>query len=101
MGPRLREDDVLVDNASQTSFHPQHPQPKNIHLVQRPAPASAVCIHRIRLQVSHIVKVIDAHRVRPRLEQDRGERGVHLFTELTQKTVIPAQAGTYSTFELR
>jgi hypothetical protein len=93
MGPRLREDDVLVDNASQTSFHPQHPQPKNIHLVQRPTLAPAVAIHRIRLQVTHIVKVIDVHRVRLRFGQDRGGRRVRLFAELTQKNRHPRAGG--------
>jgi hypothetical protein len=77
MGPRLREDDVMVGNGRKKSLHPQHPQPKDIHLVQRPTLAPAVAIHRIRLQIAHIVKVIDVHRVRPRFEQDSGGRGVH------------------------
>jgi hypothetical protein len=83
MGPRLREDHLMVGNGRKKSLHLQHPQPKNIHLVQRPTLAPAVGIHRIRRQVTHIVKVIDAHRVRPRLEQDRGGRRVRLFAELT------------------
>jgi hypothetical protein len=69
MGPRLREDDVMVGNGRKKSLRLQHPQPKDIHLVQRPTLATAVGIHRIRLQVTHIVKVIDVHLVRPALSR--------------------------------
>jgi hypothetical protein len=83
MGPRLREDDVMVGNGRKKITPPATPAAQKYPPCSAPRP----CLRRWHTPHSppgnSYVKVIDVHRVRPRFEQNSGEREVHLFAELT------------------